>query len=234
MMLMIGVGHVFNIAEQVSFIIKNLWPEAILVELDERRYNALTAGNVEKKKYEGGSRLYRESANYQERMSEKNDVQAGGEMLAAINTGKLIGAEIICIDKDAEQVMKEVEEGMSFSERVRYSMPSFRDSRFGKKMIGSTQKNFAMNEEEYTKNMRKRFPTLVEKLVDERNEYMAEKIRSSSEKYKKTVIVVGDAHVRGLCEILDDLEIKKIRLAELLDKDSMDKIRGWAWEGEFK
>ncbi|MGI6494058.1 MAG: hypothetical protein ACOX10_04420 [Candidatus Methanomethylophilaceae archaeon] len=42
MITIIGVGHVFNIAEPVAFIIKQLWPDAVLVELDEVRYKIMT------------------------------------------------------------------------------------------------------------------------------------------------------------------------------------------------
>lgn len=234
MIVMIGTGHIFDIAEQVSFIIKNLWPDAVLVELDDRRYAALTSGKGEKVEDKDIPKLYRESAKYQNRMSEENGVQTGGELLAAINTGKLIGADIVCIDKDAGETMKEVEEGMSFSERTRYSLSSFSDGLFGGRRVASTRKNFVKDEEEYIANMRRRFPTLVSKLIDERNDYMANRIRGLSEKYNKMVVVVGDAHVGGLCSLLEDLEIETIRLAELMDKDSMDKVRAHVWDGGSK
>ena len=34
MITIIGTGHVFNLAEPVSFIVKNTWPDAVLIELD--------------------------------------------------------------------------------------------------------------------------------------------------------------------------------------------------------
>jgi pheromone shutdown protein TraB len=229
MITMIGTGHVFRISEQVSFIVRHTWPDAVLVELDERRYAALINEKGDKKGLEGSPKLYRDSAEYQIRMSEKNGVQAGGEMLAAIHAGKVAGAEIICIDKDAEQTMKEVEDGMSFSERTRYSFSSITDRLFGRRKINVTQKNFAADEEEYVRKMRRRFPTLVEKLIEERNEFMAEKIKKASEKYKNMVVVVGDAHVRGICELLEGVEVERIRLAEMLDQECMNNIKSRVW-----
>ena len=41
MLLIIGTGHVFKIEEPISFIIKNSWPDAVLVELDEKRYQVM-------------------------------------------------------------------------------------------------------------------------------------------------------------------------------------------------
>jgi pheromone shutdown protein TraB len=226
---MIGTGHVFRISEQVSFIVKYTWPDAVLVELDERRYTALMIGTGDRKGSENTPKLYREASEYQNKISVKNKVPLGGDMLAAINAGKIVGAEIVCIDKDAEQTMREVEDGMSFSERTRYSFSSITDGFLGRNKANAAKKSFAANEEEYIRRMRRRFPTLVEKLIDERNVFMAERIKEALEKYKNIVVVVGDAHVRGICELLGDIEVDKIRLAEMMDQESMDKVRTRIW-----
>jgi len=232
MITIIGTGHVFKIADQVSFIVKYTWPDAVLVELDERRYTALMNDTGEKKTSESSSKLYRESAEYQNKISEKNGAKPGGELLAAILAGKVIGAEIICIDKDAEQTMKEVEEGMSSIERARYTLSPLTDRLSGRDKINVAHSGFVADEETYVRKMRKRFPTLVEKLIDERNAYMAEKIKEASEKYKNMVVVVGDAHVRGICELLNSMDIYKIRLAEMMDQESMNRIKSHIWNGK--
>ncbi|AIZ55916.1 TraB family protein [Candidatus Methanoplasma termitum] len=233
MITMIGVRHVVSISEQVSFIVKHTWPDAVLVELDERRYASLMNGKREDKvpdntrKHRRG--LLGDISAHQNKASEKNDAGGADEMLAAIYAGKTAGADIICIDKDAEQVMKEIEENMSFSERMRFSFSLKTDELFGKSKKKITRKRFIVDEESYVQNMRKKFPTIVEKLVDERNAFMAEKIRTSSEKYKNMVVVVGDVHVKGICDILDGIEIDTIRLAEMMDPESMDNIRSRIW-----
>ncbi|MDR3075647.1 MAG: TraB/GumN family protein [Candidatus Methanoplasma sp.] len=231
MITMIGTGHVFRISEQISFIVKYTWPDAVLVELDESRYVSLTSEGAGKG-LKNSPKLYRGSAEYQNRMSEKNGVFPGGDLVAAIFAGRIVGAEIICIDKDAKQTMKEVEDEMSFSERVRWSVSLVTDNLFGKKRINVTRKSFVDNEEEYIRRMRRRFPTLVEKLIDERDAYMAERIREASEKYNNVVVVVGDAHIRGICEILDGIEIEKIRLADMMDQERMDRVRSRIWNGK--
>ena len=229
MITMIGTGHVFRIAEQVSFIVKYTWPDAVLIELDEKRYTALTNDAVSGKPSESTPKLYQESAEYQNKISEKNGAKPGGELLAAILAGKIVGADIIYIDKDAEQVMREVEEGMSPMERIRYSMSSMTERLFRRNRMNVTPKDFAIDEETYISKMRKRFPTLVEKLIDERNVYMAEKIKEASEKYNNMVVVVGDAHVKGICKLLDGIDIDIIRLAEMMDQESMNKVKSRIW-----
>ena len=69
----------------------------------------------------------------------------------------------------------------------------------------------------------------LRKLIDERNDYMAEQIRTYAEKYDNIVVVVGDFHVEGLTKLLEGKEIRKIRLGDILNKDSLDKIKAEVW-----
>ena len=236
MITIIGTGHVFNLAEPVSFIVKNTWPDAVLIELDMSRYRTLV--NDQKPESE------------KEPMKEKDmsaaflghlllvlggltidGGQLGGEFLAAVNTGKLLGAEIIPIDTDAMSVMNEMWEEMSFKERVRYRMSGISDSIGGKKKVESVQKSFAVDEDAYVEGMRRKYPTLVRKLIDERNVHMAEQINKASETYRNMIVVVGDAHVEGICALLKDPVVRKIRLADLRDKERMNRVRSMVWNG---
>jgi pheromone shutdown protein TraB len=233
MITMIGVRHVVNISEQVSFIVKHTWPDAVLVELDERRYASLTDSKGGSRGRESSPddshRLLNDISKHQKRTSEKNGAGDTDEMLTAIYAGKMAGAEIICIDKDAAEIMGNVEDGMSLSERTRFSLSLRTDELFRKSKRRFTRKKFVADEEAYVQNMRRKYPTLVEKLVDERNAFMAERIKAASERYNNMIVVVGDVHVKGLCDLLDGMEIYTIRLADMMDKERMDEIRSRIW-----
>jgi len=230
MITMIGTGHVFRIAEPVAFVIKNMWPKAVCLELDDRRYVAMTEqGN--RPISESPKGLYRKTAQYQNKVSEKNKTTAGGEMLAAIGAAKRAGAEIICIDVDAEKAINEMWEEMSGLERMRYRMSGIADRIFMKHRADSVQKEYSEHEEEYLDNMRKRYPTLVRKLIDERNDYMAKQIREVCAQYDDVVIVVGDGHIPGLRKRLSNIDMNVIRLAELLDPEKVKKVYDAAWNG---
>ena len=233
MITIIGTGHVFNLAEPVSFIVKNTWPDAVLIELDKGRYQAMMNeyNGVKPKGEQEMSAMYRNTAKYQQRMSEQNGTTLGGEFLAAVNTGKLLNADIIPIDTDAMRVINEMWDEMSFSERTRYRFSSIKDSFGGTKKVMSTHEKFAADEEAYIEDMRRRYPTLVRKLIDERNVYMADQINELSEKYHNMVVVVGDAHVEGICKLLKDEHVRKIRLSDLMDHDRMTEIRQMVWDG---
>ncbi len=233
MITIVGTGHVFNLAEPVSFIVKNTWPDAVLVELDRARYETMMNdyNGVKPQGEQKTSAIYDSASRYQQRMSEQSGSRLGNEFLAAINTGKLVNAQIVPIDTDALRVMNEMWEEMSAGERFRYRMSSIRDSFGGIKKVHSTHRKFADNEEDYVENMRKRYPTLVRKLIDERNEYMADQINALAGTDHNMVVVVGDAHVEGLCKLIRDEHIRKIRLNDSMDREKFGRIRQMIWDG---
>lgn len=234
MITIVGTGHVFNLAEPVSFIVKNTWPDAVLVELDMGRLRALTESSEGKEPTEEPemSAIYRQTSRYQQRMSEENGAQLGSEFSAAISTGRLAGADIIPIDTDAMQVMNDMWAEMSAKERFRYRMSGISDRIGGKKKVDAVQKSFQGDEDAYIEGMRRRYPTLVRKLIDERNVHMAEQIEKAAETHSNMVVIVGDAHVEGICRLLKEEDVRKIRLADLMDRDRMDRVRDMIWKGE--
>lgn len=234
MITIVGTGHVFNLAEPVAFIVKNTWPDAVLLELDVGRMNAMTiaqSGDAPAEEPEM-SAIYRQTAKYQQRMSEEHGAKLGGEFLAAINAGKLAGADIIPIDTDAMHVMNEMWAEMSTKERIRYRLSGISDSIGGKRKVADVQKSFANDEEAYIEGMRGRYPTLVRKLIDERNQHMADQINKASEIYRNMVVIVGDAHVEGISKLLTENNVRKVRLADLMDNERMATVRDMIWKGE--
>ena len=234
MITIVGTGHVFNLAEPVAFIVKNTWPDAVLLELDVGRMNAMTvaqSGDAPAEEPEM-SAIYRQTARYQQRMSEEHGAKLGGEFLAAINAGKLAGAAIIPIDTDAMRVMNEMWAEMSTKERIRYRLSGISDSIGGRRKVADVQKSFANDEEAYIEGMRRRYPTLVRKLIDERNQHMADQINKASEIYRNMVVIVGDAHVEGISKLLTENNVRKVRLADLMDNERMATVRDMIWKGE--
>ncbi len=236
MITIIGTGHVFKLSEPIMFLIKHIWPEAVLVELDYTRYKMLTEHQgIDTKPEEPTEKapwIYRRAAKYQQKIAKENGSDAGSELVTAALTGEQIGAKVAFIDTNASQVMNEMWEEMPFREKMRYSISTYTDGFRGKKRADAVVKDFGENEEAMIADMRRRYPTLVRKLIDERNASMAEQIRSYAKEYEKIVVVCGDAHVEGISAILSDLPIKKIRLRDITDKKRLDRIRSEAWNHE--
>jgi len=178
MITIVGTGHVFRIQEQVSFIVRNSWPQAVLVELDPQRLESIrTPIDPGKAK---APWFYKMMAQQQTRLAEEFGGTVGGDMLAAVEAAERVGAQLVLISDE---------------------------------------------EESYVDDMRKHFPSMMKALIDDRNEGMAEKVRKASERFQDMVVVVGDAHVEGLVELLDGIEVKKIRLKDILDPQRMEAIR---------
>ena len=237
MITLIGTGHVFRIAEPVAFIVKNIWPDAVLVELDESRYKMITNTSPDVADDDGDGRAYRRLARYQRETAKEQGSRVGAEFIAAVETGRTIGAAIEFIDLNASETMDEVWNEMSFAERTRFSFSMFFDRFRSKKKAEDAVQEFADNEERYFESMRKRYPTLVRKLIDERNAHMAEKIKEAAERYDNVVAVVGDGHVNGISKLIEDgspgmRSIRMIRLKTLMGTEEMNALRAELWSGK--
>lgn len=232
MITIVGVGHIFNLSEQIAFIIRHIWPDAVLVELDEARFVAMTDPNVRTAE---APKMYRKAAEYQKRMASENNTTSGAELLTAVNAGNMIGAKVYFIDKHAGNVMERVWSEMSFSERMRYRTSNFKDRFSRKETVENSLNEFAADEETYIEDMRKKFPTLVRIVIDERNEHMARRINDVIKDHEELVVVIGDGHVEGVSRMLNSEDIRKIRLKELMTPERMNEIRAelWSHKGEM-
>ena len=226
MITIIGTIHVVNIAEPIMFFIKHIWPDAVLVELDVTRFNALQGDSKESD--DKVDKMFEHTAKYQQKLAENNRSSVGNEMLTAVQTGRLVGAEIGFIDDDAMRTLQRAWDAMTFGERFRYRLSMIRDRFKGQKDVQRI-----IDDSQYAdraiEDMRRRYPNFVRVLVDERNERMASQVRDYAERFTNIVVVVGDAHVEGIADSLSDMEVRKIRLADILDKDRLDKVRASLW-----
>jgi len=229
MITLVGTGHVFRIAEQVSFIVKNIWPDAVLVELDRSRYEVLSSPS---EREDGDSPwAYKNMAKYQKRMAEEYGSQVGAELIAAVETGKTIGAAIELIDTDANRAMKEVWKEMPFFERMRFTFSMIGDKFRSRRTADRAIEEFDKNEDDYINSLRKKYPTLVRKIIDERNVHMSERIKDASKRYENIIAVIGDGHVEGIAKLLPEESIRKIRLKTLMDTELMNALRAELWSG---
>jgi pheromone shutdown protein TraB len=233
MITLLGTGHVFKIAEPVSFIVKHMWPDAVLVELDRARYEALLLpsndgndGNIKQ------PWAYRRMAKYQRELAEEYGSQVGAEFVAAIETGRTIGAAIEFIDTDAVKTMEDIWKEMPFFERTRFSFSMFTDRFRRQTKADQTLREMEENEDVYFATMRKKYPTLVRKLIDERNEHMVSKIKEIKGSYENILVVIGDGHVEGMAKLLEGETIRKIRLKTLMLTDEMNVLRSELWSGK--
>lgn len=247
MLTIIGTGHVFRISEAVSFLTRQSWPDAVCVELDVIRFHALT-GDKEalrndlrerrvdpdtppEERMKNAPSVYRKTAKYQEKVSKQNNVSAGADMVAAIGAARSVDAQIFCIDVDGQAALCRMWEEMPRAERFRYRISGIADNLFKRSRVEKTQKDYSRDQAAYIEEMRKKYPTLVRVLIDERNEHMAKELAKICSEHKQVVAVVGDGHVDGILRLLPDVgDVRVVRLADLMDPDKLNKIKNDFWE----
>jgi pheromone shutdown protein TraB len=211
MITIIGVGHVFQLSDNIKDVIRSRRPEVVCLELDPARFRALTD-----KTSRGSVPLqYRILAYIQKRMADKFGSEVGDEMLAAVSAAKEIGAQVALIDMDATKVFAQLWARMSFKERAHLLGGALVGLFLTKQTVEREMERYEEHQDKYIETLGEGFPTIKEVLIDDRNKFMAANISSISASHGSVVAVVGDGHVPGLLEALKPLEVETVRLKEL-------------------
>ncbi|MCD6473290.1 MAG: TraB/GumN family protein [Thermoplasmata archaeon] len=209
---LIGVGHIFDIGERIKELLSAEAPPAVAVELDEKRLYALM--NPVRKRKLG---IYSLLSFSQTIMARKFGVIAGNEMLAAVEFARDKGIPLYCIDMDSYYIVNKLWRSIGFKDKVKILLSIiaslFLSKKRIKKEIDELQDNGIIEE------MEKYFSDLKKILVDERNEYMVKNILRILEEYDRVVAVVGEGHVDGMENLLKkaNMEVKTIHLKDYLD-----------------
>lgn len=211
MLTLVGVGHVFDIKDQIRSIILTKRPDIVAIELDHARFAALH----EKKGTGNMPIIYRLAAHFQRRIAGEYGVEAGDEMLAAVNAAKESGAGISLIDMDMARVFAELRKNITFEEQVKLAVAAFASLFVRKKTVERELARYQEHEAEFMEEMGKELPNLKLVLIDKRNEFMAQNLRAISDRYGNVLAVVGDGHVPGMAGLLEDMNPELIRLAEV-------------------
>ena len=223
MIILVGVGHVFDIKDQIRGMIIEESPVVVAVELDHMRYAALRQGE------RGGKAplVYKLLAKFQERIAGEFGTEAGSEMLAAVDTAMEIQAKVALVDMDMMKIRDEVKKRIKMGERVKLGFAAVSTLFIRKKRVEKEIARYHEKEEEYMEEFGKSFPNLKVALIDNRNDYMANAIRNLDTKHGHVMAFVGDGHINGMARLLADTQPRVIRLAEVREwKPSMNAGSG--------
>ncbi|WP_394579085.1 TraB/GumN family protein [Cytobacillus firmus] len=235
--ILIGTAHVSkHSAEQVKEIIEAEQPDSVCVELDEQRYQSITEGSKWKEmdiiqviKEKKASLLLMNLAisSFQNRMADQFGIKAGQEMIQGIESAKETGANLVLADRNIQITFARIWGNLGLKGKS-LLLSQVIASIFSKDTITEEELEKMKNQDtinailnEFTDS----FPRLKKPLIDERDQYLAQKIKDAPG--EKIVAVLGAAHVPGIKE-----EIKKeqdmAKLTERPPKSSVPKIIGWS------
>ncbi len=194
----IGTSHISaKSIKEVEETISNTKPSCVAVELCPARFYALSSGRREKTGFRHGALIWLFSW-LQKKLGEQTGILPGSEMLAAVKTGKKIGAKIVLIDKNIEDIILSLKK-IPVKEKVKLFLSLFLMPFAAK--IKSTEITEDIIDD-LLKEMKRHFPVLYKVLVHDRNIYMAKWARRLEKEFGDVVIVVGLGHKKGIEKIL--------------------------------
>jgi len=228
--ILIGTAHVSKeSAELVREVIETEKPDTVCVELCPSRYQSIRQKanwqemNIirvikEKKAFLLLSNLL--LASFQKRIAAKLDIKPGAEMITAIETAEAHGAHVHLADRDIRVTLSRTWRVMGLWDKLKILFQLALS--LGEVDEISEQDVEAMKQEDMLQlllaDVGKSLPVLKDILIDERDRYLAQKIKTAPG--QKIVAVVGAGHVPGIkqhwSEDIDLAALEKIPPTRLL------------------
>jgi len=231
--LLIGTAHISQSSvDEVNTVINQVNPDTVCIELCSSRYQAMLAKDqwknmdIFKVIREGKSFLL--FANlimtaFQKRLGSRLGVKPGSEMFEAANVAEKLNSELVLADRDVKITLQRTWRGMRFWGKMKVLgqllASLFLREEISEEEIEKLKESDALSEA--MKMLAEQSPEMKRILIDERDQYMAEKIRQSEGKI--IVAVVGAGHVKGLTAELEN----KHNLDELESVPPTSKAVAW-------
>ncbi len=238
----VGTAHISkeSVAD-VEKAVQDKDPDTICVELCEPRYKSIT--DKESWKKTDIFKVVKEKralflliqlimSSFYDKLGKQLDVPPGAEMIKGIELAQASGKNLVLADRNIEVTLKRVWGGLSFWGKCKMFIhlagslfyTEKIDSEAVESMKNSDQLDMALEE------LSKSIPGIKQRLIDERDIYLAEKIRTAAG--HKIVAVVGAGHVPGI--------LRHIKNENCLDEISSipkpslwPKIVGWSFPALF-
>jgi pheromone shutdown-related protein TraB len=233
---LVGTAHISKESvEDVHATIEQVRPDSICIELCKARHQAMTqADNWRKMDI---FKIIRQKkavfllaqlilSSFYRRLGEKLGVQPGAEMLEGIHMAEQTGAALVLADRDIDVTLKRVWGYLGFWTKLKLAMQLLMSILFSDDidadMIEELKKQDQL--EAIMAEFAQRFPEIKRRLIDERDIYLAQKIRTAPG--KTVVAVIGAGHVEGIkSQIHQDQPLDE--LMKLPPKSIWPTIFGW-------
>lgn len=211
---LLGTAHVSKASiDAVRSAIDSGRFDAVAVELDEQRHKALTEPDALAKldlvKVIRERKIAPFAANlalaaYQRRLAEQLDIEPGAELKAAAVEAAERGIPLQLIDRDVGITFRRILHGLSWWDRAKL-MGGLAGGLFADDEVSSEDierlKEGDILESSFGEFARET-PSLYATLIDERDQYMAAKLRQGSHAGAHVLAVVGAGHLKGMARYL--------------------------------
>jgi len=205
--LLLGTAHVVDLDGPIRATLRDRPLDAIAVELDEERAQAMLAEPAPGARRSGGGdaplfvRLW---AVIQKRLGgELGAGVAGAEMRSAAALAKERGIPLLLIDDPIRETIRRLIAALSPKERVALIVGSIVGLVIPSRVVRKELDRYADAPEDFSADLRTAYPGVARVLLDERNEHMAARLTEARRNgYGRVAAIVGDAHVLGLAAAL--------------------------------
>ncbi len=206
--LLVGTAHISQESvDLVRTVIEQEAPDCVCLELDDKRYQALIEQqqwqsldlkSIIKNKQLSTLLVNLLMASYQKRLGSKLGVTPGAELLMAAQTARRLQIPVSLCDRDVRITLRRAWKSTSFFKKG-YLLASLLTGLFDRSEI-SEEKLRELKQSDVLSGvmaeMAEALPDLKRVLIDERDIFIAEKIKSSPG--KRVVAIVGAGHIEGM------------------------------------
>jgi len=237
--ILVGTAHVSQESvELVKLVIEQEQPDGVCVELDAKRFEAISHPNrwesLDLKEIIRQQQLSTLIVNlvlasFQKRLGDKLGVLPGMEMLEAIRMAEKHNVPVTLGDRDVRVTMRRAWRNTPFW-RKSLLMSSLLLSIFDTTEVSEDEIRDLKKQDvlsEMMKDLGKEVPTLKVVLIDERDRYLAKKMVETPG--KRTIAVVGAGHVAGICQTIEQQSSVDLEELNFVPPVSpLLKIVGWS------
>ena len=236
---LLGTAHVSKTSiDAVLAAIDSGRFDAVAVELDEQRHKALTKPEdlqqLDLVKVIRERKVAPFAANlalaaYQRRLAEQLGIEPGAELKAASTEAVARGLHLQLIDRDVGITFRRIMQGLSWWDRMKL-IASIGGGLFASEDVSEDDierlKEGDMLESSFG-DFARDTPSLYATLIDERDQYMAAKLRERDDGAKHVLAVVGAGHLKGMAKYLAEEQREPAGLTEQLSHVAKKRNIPW-------
>jgi pheromone shutdown-related protein TraB len=219
--ILVGTAHISQESvDLVRNIVEAEKPDCVCIELDAQRYEALSQQKrfasldlreVIRNQQLAALLMNLLLASYQKRLGGKLGVVPGSELLEAAKVAEENDIAISLCDRDIRVTLRRAWASLSLWKKAMlvstFAASAFEDPELSEEELNRIKQKDVLSE--LMNELGQAMPTLKEALIDERDRYLAQKIRESEG--QKLVAVVGAGHIQGMKQAIlagrdEDLE----------------------------
>ena len=236
--ILVGTAHISQqSADLVREVIESEKPQRVCVELDQQRYKslaeqrrweALDLRSIIRQKQLSTLLINLLLASYQKKLGEKLGVAPGVELLEATQVAQDLNIPIELCDRDIRITLRRAWNSMPFGDKMKQLTSGLagmlEEQEISEEKLSEIRQKDVLSE--MIHQLGEAMPVLKRVLIDERDTYLAQKIRASAG--EKVVAVVGAGHLSGIIEALQQNRRDDLKPLEVIPPvSSWIKWIGW-------